>query len=74
MTITLAIYLLPNKVTLTQLITIIFSIVFFVYPIQKVEGLQTHEFYRIVAYQTILLIYCNINYCWAETTKGKPLC
>ena len=71
MTITLAIYLLPNKVTLTQLITIIFSILFFLYPIHKLEGLQTHEFRRIIAYQTILLIYCNINYCWAETTKRK---
>ena len=71
MVITLAIYLLPNKVVFTQIITIIFSILFFISPIRKLEGLQTHEFYRIIAYQAILLVHCNINYCWAETTKRK---
>ncbi|HHV94074.1 MAG TPA: GGDEF domain-containing protein [Firmicutes bacterium] len=71
MVITLAIYLLPNKVILSQIIAVIFSIVFFIFPIRKLEGLQPHEFYRILAYQTILLVYCNINHCWAERTKRK---
>ncbi len=71
MTITLAIYLLPNRIILSQIITVLFSIAFFVDPSRKLEGLQPHEFYRIIAYQAILLIYCNINHCWAETTKRK---
>jgi two-component system cell cycle response regulator len=71
MIITLAIYLLPNKIMLSQIITIVFSILFFLYPSQKIEGLKAHEFYRIIAYQTILLIYCNINYCWTEINKRK---
>lgn len=71
MVITLAIYLLPNKIMFSQIITIVFSILFFLYNCQKFEGLKSHEFYRIVTYQSILLIYCNINYCWTETNKRK---
>lgn len=71
MVITLAIYLLPNKIIVSQVITVIFSLAFFIFPSQKLAGLQSQEFYRIVAYQTILLVYCNINYCWAEATKRK---
>lgn len=71
MVITLAIYLLPNKVVFSQIITVCFSIAFFASAAHKLEGLQTAEFYRIVAYQAILLIYTNINYCWVETTKRK---
>ncbi|NMB00546.1 MAG: GGDEF domain-containing protein [Firmicutes bacterium] len=71
MVITMAIYLLPNKIMFSQFITLTFSILFFVRSNNKLAGLQTHELYRVIAYQTILLIYCNINYCWAETTKRK---
>ena len=71
MVITLAIYLLPNKIILSQIITIAFSILFFIHSVEKVEGLRVNEFYRIIAYQIILLVYCNINYCWTETNKRK---
>jgi two-component system cell cycle response regulator len=71
MVIALAIYLLPNKIIFSQIITIAFSILFFIYSCQKIEGLEVQDFYRIIAYQVILLIYCNINYCWTETIKRK---
>ena len=71
MVITLAIYLLPNKIIFSQIITIVFSILFFLYPAHKIEGLKTNDFYRIIAYQIILLFYCNINYCCIETNKRK---
>lgn len=71
MVITLAIYLLPNRISLSQLITLIFSIVFFIRSRPKLVEVQISEFYRIIAYQTILLIYCNINYFWAEIMKRK---
>lgn len=69
--ITLAMYLLPNKITLSQVVTIAFSIAFFAGPINKLEGLTSAHYYRIIAYQTILLVHCNINYWWAETAKRK---
>lgn len=71
MVITLAMYLVPNKIAISQIISIVFSVLFFIYPSHKLVDIQTYEFYRVVAYQTILLVYCNIIYCWAETTKRK---
>lgn len=71
MVITLAIYLLPNKITISQIISLVFTVAFFASPSQKLEGLTAPQFFRIIAYQTILLTYCNINYCWTETTKRK---
>jgi len=69
--ITLAMYLLPNRIVLSQLITLAFSVLFFVFPSRKLEGLQPHELHRIIAYQTIMLIHCNINYGWTGRTKRR---
>lgn len=71
MVITLAMYLLPNRIVFSQIVSVVFAILFFMYPIHKINSLQIHEFHRIIAYQAILLIYCNINYCWAEAYKRK---
>ena len=71
MVITLAMYLLPNKIAFSQIITLLFSILCFAELSLKLEVMQAHEHFRIVAYQAILLIYCNLNYLWAETTKRK---
>ncbi len=71
MVITLAIYLLPNKIIMSQAVTALFSLAFFISSGQKLAGMQTPELFRIVAYQAILLVYCNINFCWAEATKRK---
>lgn len=71
MVITLALYLLPNRVVFSQLISILFSILFFAFPIRKLAGLQSPELFRIMAYQAILLVYCNINYCWTEAIKRR---
>lgn len=69
--ITMAMYLLPNRITPTQLVSVAFNILFFMDPVRKMAGMQAHELYKIIAYQAILLIYCNINYCWTEATKRK---
>ncbi|MGB4267350.1 MAG: GGDEF domain-containing protein [Limnochordia bacterium] len=71
MTITLAMYLLPNRVVHSQVVSFVFSILFFVFPIRKLEGLQVNELYRIITYQAIMLVHCNIYTCWVETTKRK---
>ena len=71
MVISLGIYLLPNKIMFSQLVSIIFSILFFLYPAQKIEGLKLYEFYRMIAYQIILLTYCNIKNYSTETYKRE---
>lgn len=71
MVITLAIYLLPNKIMFTQLISAVFSIIFFLYPIKRVTGLGEANIYRIIGYQLIFLAYCNIQYSLTETYKRK---
>lgn len=69
--VTLAMYLLPNKTVFSQFISLIFSFLFFLYPTRKLEGLQSYVFFRSVAYQAIMLMYCNINNCWTERVKRK---
>jgi len=71
MVISLGIYLLPNKIIYSQGVSGIFSILFFLYPAQKIEALTVYEFYRMIAYQIIMLIYCNIKNCSTETYKRK---
>lgn len=71
MVITLGIYLLPNKIILSQIITVVFSILFFLYPVHKIESVNNNELFRLIAYQIILLFYCNLNYCCTETIKRK---
>lgn len=69
--ITLAMYLLPNRITYSQVISILFSIAVLICLNRKLSGMQFRDFYRIAAYQAILLVYCNMNYCMNERTKRK---
>jgi diguanylate cyclase (GGDEF)-like protein len=71
MVISLAMFLLPNRIAASQITTVVFSILCLAELSRKLEGLQTHELFRIVAYLGILLIYCNVNYFWAEKTKRE---
>jgi two-component system cell cycle response regulator len=70
MVISLAIYILP-KIMFSQIISIIFSILFFLYPAQMIEGLEKFDFFKIIAYQVLLLIYCNVNACLNNSYKRK---
>jgi len=69
--ITMALFLLPNRLVLSQLVAIAFSLAFFLGPSRKLAGLQANELYRIVAYQTILLLYGSINFWWTEVNKRR---
>jgi len=71
MVVSLAIYILPNKIILSEIITLLLSILFFLYPAQKIEGLGENDIYKILAYQILLLIYCNINTQMSNTYKRK---
>ncbi|MGI6150177.1 MAG: GGDEF domain-containing protein [Firmicutes bacterium] len=69
--VTLGIFLLPNRIVISQTISLLLSILFFVYPIHKMAGLQPAQFNRIVAYQVIILSYCNVSHYWDEAAKRK---
>lgn len=71
MVITLAMYLLPNRIAFSQIVSLVFTLLFFAFPSKKLDGLQIHQFFRIVAYQTILLVYCNINYSLAGRAQRR---
>lgn len=71
MVVSFAIYLLPNKIMISQLISVILSILFFLYPSQKIEGLKENDIYKIIVYQVVLLIYCNMQTCLTESYKRK---
>ncbi|WP_041219348.1 hypothetical protein [Desulfitobacterium dichloroeliminans] len=71
MAVTLAIYILPNKMKFCQLISIAMSLLFFLYPGQKIEGLVEYDLYKLMAYQSILLTYCNINSSLTNSYKRK---
>lgn len=71
MVITLAIYILPNKIMFSLILSIIFSILFFLYPIKRIEEFEVYEYYKLITYQIMLLIYCNVNNYWTELNKRE---
>lgn len=68
---TLAIYILPNKVLFTLLIAVIMSILFFLFPAQKIEGLEQDNVHKAAAYQIIVLIHCTTNAYLTNLYKRK---
>ena len=55
---------MPNKIALSQVVSLVFSVLFFISPIRKMNGLQAMS-PRIIAYHAILLAYCNVSCLWA---------
>ena len=71
MVVSFAIYILPIKIIYSQIISFMLSILFLIYPAQKIEGLKRYDIYKIAAYQIILLIYCNISTYLTNSYKRK---
>ncbi len=71
MVISLSIYVIPNKLVLTQIISVLMSILYFLYPAQKIVGLGEYDIYKMIVYQIILLIYCNVNASLTNSYKRK---
>ncbi|QUH26442.1 GGDEF domain-containing protein [Serpentinicella alkaliphila] len=61
MVMTLAIYIIPNKLFYSQLVSIFLSISFYLFNIKHVTGIENSEFIKIIAYNLIVLMYCNIG-------------
>ncbi|ABR47752.1 diguanylate cyclase [Alkaliphilus metalliredigens QYMF] len=61
MVITLAVYITPNKLTCVQLISTFLSLSFFIFHAKHIEGMETSVFLKLVLYNLIIIIYCNIG-------------
>lgn len=71
MAITFAIYLFSNKIMFTLIISVLLSTLFLIYPAQKIEGLEEYDLYKVVVYQIILLVYCNVSTYLTNSYKRK---
>ena len=71
MTVILVIYLLPNRIIFSQIISVMLSAAFFLSSAQRIEGLKQYDIYMIIAYQVVLLIYCNLNVYLTCSSKRK---
>jgi len=61
MAMTLAVYITPNKFIYTQIIAAFLNLSFLIFYAKHIEGMEISMFFKIVAYNLIILIYCNIG-------------
>lgn len=59
--ITLAIYIIPNKLLYSQIASILLSISFFMIYAKNIEGMDLSVLWKIFSYNVIIIIYCNIS-------------
>ena len=57
----LAIYIIPNKLINSLFIATVLSLSFFIFPAKNIAGIDTAVFLKIIAYDLIILVYCNIG-------------
>lgn len=69
--ITLAIYIMPNKIIYAQGISVFLILSFFVFHAKHIEGMDTFVFVEIISYNFIVLIYCNIGIYLTNYFKRK---
>jgi diguanylate cyclase (GGDEF)-like protein len=61
MAMTLAIYIIPNKLIFSQIISVLLSLSFFIFYAKHIEGIEASVLLKMVAYNFIIIIYCNIG-------------
>ncbi|TCT17038.1 diguanylate cyclase (GGDEF)-like protein [Natranaerovirga pectinivora] len=71
MSMILAIYIIPNKLFYSQILSICLSLCFFVFIIRNIEGMEISIGLNMVAYTCIVLIYCNIGAYLTNSYKRK---
>ncbi len=59
--ITLAIYVIPNKLSYAQVISIFLSLSFFIFYANRITGMDTFMFLKLASYSFIIITYCNIG-------------
>lgn len=61
MLITLAVYIIPNKLINAQIISILFNLSFFILFSNHIENIKNDMLLKIIAYDLIFIIVCNIE-------------
>jgi diguanylate cyclase (GGDEF)-like protein len=61
MALTLAIYIVPNRIFNSRIISAFLGLSFFVFYARTIEGMDASLFLKILSYYLIILIYCNIG-------------
>lgn len=56
--ITLAIYIIPNKIIYSILVTVLLNIIFFIFSHRHILGLNQFILYKLIAYEVITFIFC----------------
>lgn len=71
MAMTLAVFVMPNKLPNVQIISAFLSLSFFIFPAKNISGMENSVLLKVVAYNLILIIYCNIGAYLANSYKRK---
>jgi diguanylate cyclase (GGDEF) domain len=71
MLMTLAVFITPNKLVFSQLITVLLSLVFFLFQANHIEGIDSSLYFKIVSYDIIFILYCNIGAYFTNFYKRK---
>lgn len=69
--ISLVIYLIPNRVIHAQILSIALNTAFFLFFTKKIEEVQNYDLYKLLVYDLIFLIYCNLSAYLANFYKRK---
>jgi diguanylate cyclase (GGDEF)-like protein len=57
---TLAAYIIPNKIRNSMFISVVLSITYFIFPAKNIEGIDTWMFLKIIAYDINITVFCCI--------------
>jgi len=71
MAITFAVYIMPNNLKYAQIISVFLNLMFFIFLSKHIVGLENSALLRIIAYNLILIFYCNIEAYMTHYYKRK---
>jgi diguanylate cyclase (GGDEF)-like protein len=61
MALTLAIYIVPNRISNSRIISVFLGLSFFIFYARTIDGMDISLFLKILSYYLIIIIYCNIG-------------
>lgn len=71
MTMTLAVFIMPNKLNHMQVVSFLPSMSLFILRAKHIAGIDNFVLLKVFAYNLILIIYCNIGAYLANSYKRK---
>lgn len=57
----LAVYITPNKLSYTTIVSAFLSLSFLIFHAKNIEGMEFSMFLKIISYNLIIIIYCNVG-------------